>query len=82
MRDEQLLLDGLPHLEDLQTAWLLLSWSAVPRSDHLVRILAPRLASSYAKAHDTAVWSTFAQLVDDPKWLSNGVLLDTFATKA
>ena len=32
---EHALLDELPHLPDLQTAWLLLSFCASPRAQHL-----------------------------------------------
>ena len=59
---EQKLLDELPKLSDLQCAWVLLSWSAVPRANHTVRILPPSLSQAYAKKHDAALWQTFCKV--------------------
>ena len=62
LQKEQKLLDELPKLQDLQCAWVLLSQSAVLRSNHTVRILPPSLSQTYAKKHDAAVWTTFCKL--------------------
>ena len=36
-------------LEDIQCAWVMLSMSAVPRANHLIRMLPPNVSESYAK---------------------------------
>ena len=45
---EQKFLDWLPELEDLQVAWLLLYFCAIPRANHILRLLPPSLSKNYA----------------------------------
>lgn len=56
---EQLLLDRLGDVGDLQSGWVLLSQSAVPRANHTVRIVPPSLSRLYAAGHDAALWDAF-----------------------
>eukprot|EP00973_Karenia_brevis_P044888 6216202-Karenia_brevis.AAC.1 len=63
---EQPLLDELPHLPDLQSAWLILKLCCAARANHLIRGLPPSLSASYAVAHDRAMWQTCKQLFDCP----------------
>ena len=63
LHTEQRLLDELPKLHDLQSAWCLLSHCAVPWANHTLRILPPSLSSAYATSHDNALWSTFCKLL-------------------
>ena len=63
MDEERSLLDHLPQLQDLQSAWLLLSMSAVPRANHLLRVVPPSQSAEYATAHDDAVWQTLVSLL-------------------
>ena len=60
-KEEQRLLDTLPSRPDLQYAWLLLYFSAVPRANHLLRAVPPSVVQSYARRHDEAVWHTPTQ---------------------
>ena len=55
LQEEHRLLDELPHLPDLQCAWLLLLFCASPRANHALRTLPPSESASYAWAHDQAV---------------------------
>ena len=48
--EKERLLQHLPLLEDLQCAWALLLWSAVPRANHFLRLLPPSVAEEYAEA--------------------------------
>ena len=48
---------------DLQTAWLLLLYCAVPRANHLLRAISPDLVAEYARAHDDGIWKTFLDLI-------------------
>lgn len=56
----------LPHLPDLQAAWLLLTYCAAPRAQHLLRTVPPTLSATAAAAHDEAVWETLARLLQEP----------------
>ena len=49
MRLERQLLDHLPHLPDLQCAWLLLLMCASPRTNHAIRTLPPSESVAYAR---------------------------------
>ena len=64
LKEERKLLDALPQLPDLQCAWLLLYFSAVPRANHLLRAVPPNLVHSYAQRHDNEVWRTLLALLN------------------
>ena len=55
--------DRLKQVPDLQTAWLLLLYCAVPRANHLIRAIPPSLVAEYAQAHDDGIWTTFLDLI-------------------
>ena len=50
-------MERISEVEDLQCAWLLLLYCAVPRANHLLRILPPSISKEYAVLHDAALWS-------------------------
>ena len=56
-------LSHLPHLPDLQSAWALLLYCAVPRCNHLLRTLPPAMSQPYAEAHDQAIQATLRQFL-------------------
>eukprot|EP00973_Karenia_brevis_P043393 6013763-Karenia_brevis.AAC.1 len=60
---EEPLLRQLPHLPDLQSAWLILNLCCSARANHLLRALPPSLSRAYSVAHDEAMWETCKQLV-------------------
>ena len=64
LEEERRLLDVLPRLPDLQCAWLLLYFSAVPRANHLLRTVPPCLLKKYTEAPDSAVWTTLLTLLN------------------
>ena len=55
--------DRLKQVPDLQAAWLLLLYCAVPRANHLIRAIPPNLVANYAQAHDDGIWATFLDLI-------------------
>ena len=61
---ERLIHAHLPHLPDLQCAWLLLLYSASPMANHWIRVVPPSLAVSYARGHDAAMWATLRHLLE------------------
>jgi hypothetical protein len=60
---QQILLDELPQLADLQASWLLLTYCAAPRAQHILRTVPPTLAGEYAARHDAAVVATLSALL-------------------
>lgn len=64
---EQVLLAELERLPDLQCAWLLLTFCAAPRGQHILRTTPPALAADYATNHDESTWRTLCRLLNvDP----------------
>jgi hypothetical protein len=63
MTEERRLLESIPRMPDLQCAWALLLYSAVPRANHFLRLLPPSLAQSYARAHDMEIRLCLAALL-------------------
>ena len=48
----QKLLQMIPHLQDVQAAWLLILYCAAPRANFLLRTVLPELTSEFARNHD------------------------------
>ena len=63
MDEERRFLDVLPTLPDLQCAWLLLYFCAVPRAIHMLRSVPPEQVLEYAAEHDEAIWRTVVLLL-------------------
>ena len=64
MRKEEKLLAWLPELEDAQVSWLLLYFCAVPRANHILRLLPPSLSVKYAEKHDQAIQRCLVSLLN------------------
>lgn len=62
---ERGLLAELLQLPDLQSAWLLLTYCAAPRAQHLLRTLPPSMSAPYARAHDAAIWHTLQNMLGE-----------------
>ncbi len=60
---EHKMLRHLPAFKDVQAAWALLLYSAVPRANHTIRVLPPSQSQAYAKEHDDALWQTFCRML-------------------
>ena len=53
----------MQQLDDLQCAWLLLTFCGVPRANHFLRVLPPSIVTPYARRHDDAIWTCFCALL-------------------
>ena len=49
-------------MPDLQCGWVMLSMSAVPRANHMIRMVPPSLVHVYSLAHDNAIWDCFCKM--------------------
>ena len=66
LREEQALLDHLPHLPDLQCAWLLLLMCASTRATHALRNIPPEDVRPYAEGRDRAVCAALHECLGEP----------------
>jgi len=62
VNEEVQLLDFLPQLASLQVSWLLLYFCAVPRINHMLRTLSPRVVTQLAIQHDAQILDVFWRL--------------------
>ena len=56
--EQRTLLESIPMVTDLQSAWLILLHCASARANHLLRVAA------YARAHDEGVWTCMCALLN------------------
>ena len=70
------LLDKLPGLPGLQTAWLLLLMCACPRSNYWLRMMQPFITEDFAARHDPAIMGCLSELLgsDGPLHLDDQAL--------
>ena len=62
-REQQGLLDKIPLVRDLQSAWLLLLHCAAARANYQLRSVRPSATEEYARTHDEGVWQCLATLL-------------------
>ena len=62
-REQDSLLERIPAVQDVQVAWLLLLMCASPRSNYLLRALAPSVTLEYAMSHDAAVQACLGRIL-------------------
>ena len=55
-REQQVLLDRIPLVQDVQSAWLLLLHCASARANYLMRAVSPDSTAEFAQSHDEALW--------------------------
>ena len=67
LAEEAKLLDKIPSMRNLLSAWLMLMYCAAPRANHILRTTPPSLAYHYADAHDDAVRRCLAALLQVPE---------------
>ena len=70
LRSHRPLLEQLPDIQDLQAAWLLLLYTASPRSNYLLRLLPPAQTIAFAASHDLAITQCLSQLLQATSYQS------------
>ena len=71
-RRHQTLLDRIPAVRDVQSAWALLLHCAGARANYLLRIVRPDLVRSFAERHDRGLWQCLARILGrSAEWLQH-----------
>ena len=65
-RKHQALLQAIPTVPDVQSAWSLLLHCAAARANYQLRVLRPDVVSSFARAHDAGVWQCLCAVLMIP----------------
>ena len=63
LQDHQLLLDRIPEVPDLQSAWALLLHCASARANYFLRVVRPELVSEVAEGHDEGLWRCLCRML-------------------
>ena len=58
-----MLLEAIPTVPDVQSAWLLLLHCASARANYLLRVVRPEWVEQFALSHDESVWSCLCTFV-------------------
>ena len=61
--EHQILLDRIPHVSDLQCAWLLLLFCAASRPNYVLRVLHPDATREFAAHHEKGVRRCLSRLL-------------------
>ena len=56
LEQHQVLLNGIPRVPDLQSAWLILLHCASARANYQLRVMRPEVVLEFAAAHDENLW--------------------------
>ena len=65
-RHQQTLLDRIPALPDVQSAWALLLHCGAIRANCFLRVIPPQRSLRYAQDHDEALWNCLCGVLDVP----------------
>ena len=74
-QDQQLLLDRIPLLLDVQSAWALLVHCASVRATYFLRVVSPEQSFQFATSHDTRCGSVWEQWWESPRGTSEAARL-------
>ena len=62
--EQRSLLDRIPLVSDLQSAWLILLPCASARANYLLRVVEPQAVAEYARSHDDNIWGCLCHLLN------------------
>ena len=64
LRSHQVLLDRIPEVTDVQSAWVLLLYCASARANYMLRVVRPELVEDFAVGHDLGLWTCLCRLLN------------------
>ena len=64
LRSHQVLLDRIPEVTDVQSAWALLLHCASARANYMLRVVRPELVEDFAVGHDLGLWTCLCRLLN------------------
>ena len=70
---QQFLLNAIPTVPDVQSAWLLLLHCASARANYQLRVVRPELVNSFAESHDQGLWRCLCAIVGVPAETCDGL---------
>ena len=62
-QEQQVLLDRIPSIFDVQSAWLLLLHCASARANYQLRTVRPSAVEGFARAHDAGLWQCLSNIL-------------------
>ena len=62
--EQRTLLERIPMVTDLQSAWLILLHCALARANYLLPVFGRQSVAAYARAHDEGVWTCICTLLN------------------
>ena len=66
-RNHHVLLQAIPTVPDVQSAWLLLLHCAAARANFYLRVVRPDLAIHFARRHDVSLWQCLSRILGMPE---------------
>ena len=67
LEEQHILLDRIPRVQDVQSAWLILLHCASARANYHIRAVHPAATSAFAAAHDARLWQCMCSILQvDP----------------
>ena len=64
LEQHQVLLNGIPRVPDVQSAWLILLHCASARANYQLRVMRPEVVLEFAAAHDENLWRGLCAILD------------------
>ena len=65
--EHQVLLDRIPHVPDVQAAWLILLHCAGARANYLICVVSPDQVHGFAENHDSRLWACQCHILQIPE---------------
>ena len=66
LEQHEVLLNGIPRVPDVQSAWLLLLHCASARANYQLRVMPPECVLEFARAHDENMWRGLCTILEVP----------------
>ena len=81
-REQTVLFERIPWVNDPQAAWLLLMMCASTRANFWLRAVRPELTEAFASRHDANVWNCLRTILGTPRAPASSQVLSSLALSA